>query len=652
MEKKKTNIIKNPNLFSDKFDIKLIKNPFQCRKCKQLPLMSYTYELPGELRCKCLCGFEWLSSVYNLVGYTHLENAIRELSKNKEKSKENDDLIEKYNNVCDEIITEWEKIIETNPKFLIEEFKINFNLRCKKHSVIANQYFCKTCMLPLCQKCRRTHLEHQIEEPELIDCKKIVDLLLKSINPFKKIIEKPMQKYNETKENLDQYIQMIKDSKKKKEGDKNLDYTKYQNAKDQLYRKSINQFITNKIIILFGKINIAVLEQSLPNPNFIVLHNAANTTEFNFTEPKELLEKIDLKTAINYSSRLGNYYSTNYLVGNYEESKTEFSRKKRIKDLPYNINSLTTINKFKDSDKSFSKYKYVLPLSEGKIAVCGSSEFITVFNREDREEIKIEGHKGGVNWLISSVHSELISCSDDCTIRKWIIERNALSRLFSSSKYYCEFVLEGHTKKVIKIDFDLSDKDKILSCSKDGFIKRWNIKDQKKPFVDIINKDKLISFIQLKPNFIVTASEDGLIIFWKLGNNSTKYILDEKHILKNIYCYSTGSLEKFGLNFLLVGESNSITVINYFSYQIYEKIEFPGLIHVSCFLNLNPASCIAGGFNKFWLIQLEELLFSIKKIETDIPQDDSNEYTCLKSLGDLNVCTSSIMNNIIKWKIS
>ncbi|MCQ2817168.1 MAG: hypothetical protein MJ252_07875 [archaeon] len=652
--------IKNPNPYPESFDINLLKNPFQCRKCKQLPLMAYTFQLPGEIKCKCLCGYDWITSVYNLVGYTHLENVIltrfKSENKNPTENQNYEELTKRCEDIYQEIITKWKKILDENPKFLIEKFNINFNLRCKKHKALANQYFCKTCILPLCEKCRRAHLEHEIEEPSLNDNNKITQLLIDSIQPFKAMIQEPKNNYTLMKGLIENNVTKLKISKvTKTDGDKNTDIIKYDDMKLHLYNKSINQLLTNELIFLFAQINIAVLKLSLPNPNFVILHNAANTTEFNFTQFKTINPGINGGEIFRTSEQLLSFYNSHYLVGNYDENKTTISKRKRIIDLPFNLKQIKVLEKIPFSTET-QKVNYVIALHDGKIAVASSSGSIKIFNNNNQMEMEIKGHKEGVNWLLSLSQSDLLSCSDDTTIRRWKIERNALSKIFSSTPYKCEAIYEGHTQKIMKIDFlkdpensnSSSPSGEVLSVSKDGTLRKWNCKEKKSTPIEIIKRPGVSTFIQLSNRNIILCSDDGIVGLWEADKD--KFKKNEKLQLKNVQCFSTGSISEFGKNFVLVGQQKSIVVINYKTFEIYEEIEHPALGSVGCFMKLNPASCIVCGYNKFWILQFEEMIFEIKEIQTMDTNAVLNLFTSLISLGGNDVCSTSIDNNIIKWK--
>ena len=130
------------------------------------------------------------------------------------------------------------------------------------------------------------------------------------------------------------------------------------------------------------------------------------------------------------------------------------------------------------------------------------------------------GHTGGVNCIILYLFTQLISCSDDSTIKVWDL-----------NNYQCNKTLLGHQSAVlnlIEIDNEL-----ILSSSFDKNIKIWSVFEGTciKTFSLQLNMISLIRFIG---NQIIGCSDTD-INFWETSNfNITQELKPHAHLNINV----------------------------------------------------------------------------------------------------------------------
>ena len=129
------------------------------------------------------------------------------------------------------------------------------------------------------------------------------------------------------------------------------------------------------------------------------------------------------------------------------------------------------------------------------------------------------GHTKSVNLIILFANTQLISCSDDTTIKVWDI-----------NNFQCIKTLLGHDAEVINV-VEL-DSEKILSSSSDKVIKVWNVFDGSctKTMKLTVNPSCILRFIN---NQIIGCCE-SFIYFWKVDNlNVMKELYPHKNEIIN-----------------------------------------------------------------------------------------------------------------------
>lgn len=140
----------------------------------------------------------------------------------------------------------------------------------------------------------------------------------------------------------------------------------------------------------------------------------------------------------------------------------------------------------------------------------------------------LKGHEGVVFNLNFLDKNNLLSVSDDRTLRHWIIDYDKMS--------YITNVYIGHTGRVWDSCGDLQ-LNKLVSVSEDCSARVYDIKNQKliKELFGA-HMGKNIRCVQMNKEYIFTAAEDGQLIKWNINSLSENHIIeDSKEDLKELF---------------------------------------------------------------------------------------------------------------------
>ena len=147
------------------------------------------------------------------------------------------------------------------------------------------------------------------------------------------------------------------------------------------------------------------------------------------------------------------------------------------------------------------------------LASGGDDSLIKIWNFDKRtEELSFKGHSGRINQLCFKRNGyTLVSSSDDCLIKIW--------KLFlgiNVNNYKCTTILEGHTKRVWSFSFT-TDESEIISCSEDKTIRFWNLRSGKSKTLMSGHKNGIRTIAVRNDNkYFATAGQDKQIIIWDM----------------------------------------------------------------------------------------------------------------------------------------
>jgi WD40 repeat protein len=129
----------------------------------------------------------------------------------------------------------------------------------------------------------------------------------------------------------------------------------------------------------------------------------------------------------------------------------------------------------------------------------------TLIFPEEKEWRQWLGHRGAVTRLIvHPIHSWLISCSEDATIKFWNLETGEKEK-----------TLTGHTRAVL--DMDISEQF-LVTGSADSLIKLWDEEANFQCVRTFVGHDQSVSGVKISKNQIFSCSRDATIRVWNLKN--------------------------------------------------------------------------------------------------------------------------------------
>lgn len=383
-------------------------------------------------------------------------------------------------------------------------------------------------------------------------------------------------------------------------------------------------------IFLLGNIIIPLFKQEkLPVKTSAQLDSVMNEKEPIITDDK-IVQIMTHMSKYKKEARELEKMLTNSHQFNRFQSK-DFVIPTRLMRILYELPSLQIKKIIKERLSSISS---ILILKDGRLGCCCSDSSIKIFELNSMKLVMIiKGHSGGVRHIVQLDNEYLVSSSGDKTIKIW--------RIFQEYYEYVE-TLSGHKGFVLKT-IQLS-KGRMASCSSDGTIKVWN---WEQPF-NIIktlsgHTAPICSIIELKnKKYIVSGSyDDKSLKFWDTQNYKCEHNID------NVTCWFRNSLLEVEDNRIIVGGLNEVTIINFITFQVENKIhffeEYAGSI--LCFLELNEGNILCGcesGTLALIDINIYQLL-SVK--------DEAHKgyITGLIRLNDFAILSSSFDKSIKLW---
>ena len=376
---------------------------------------------------------------------------------------------------------------------------INAPLKCIKHGKDI-KYFCETCNAECCEECIKSDKEHENSQIEIEEIKSDAAeklLLNQSLNleQIKNMIEenknKIQQEINEsiskTKEKITLAIQELNDL-----------FIEI-NSRAEQYEKYFNNFC-DMLSITYEKyytmmnspqLSLQIIKNMSSMKNIININLYQNNNLFENLDLvntylndniKKLKEELPLTIKLMFKEGLVQTGNCNTFNTGHKEFMTGAILVNQFNNLVTTAtdNSLIIYEKKlgKDNKITFNLLKKEfdqkligtasLNLTTSYFVVGYHSGLLKIWRTEDFEVDKIfTGHSDQIRKIIKYEDSNIISCSDDSTIRGWSLE---------SYEADCSYTLVGHEDKINDILLlDPYNNNALLSVSDDKTIRLWNL---------------------------------------------------------------------------------------------------------------------------------------------------------------------------------
>lgn len=453
----------------------------------------------------------------------------------------------------------------------------------------------------------------QIDDYYKTEIKKPLTLSIKSIQAYKKLIEKYIQRanfikipiYNSKRNNNEQINKQEEIELKQLQSELNSPLEKLEEYRNttELSKTLLN---TNFNKIQRQRLKTALLEKE---------EQTNNTNENSQTLLISLLDNIQQQTS---NGNTNNNNSDTPI----DQNKQNDINNNNIKETPPSIKydqcpymKLTALSSTKGFhyDKKQTQPLCVLILQNGNIAVCGARPVIKIFNNKDLTCImKYKGHKAKVNYLCKFGESDFLSCSDDFTVKRWAISKAMLKQnleLSVSRKVLLKNNTSSHNGKVFHI-LQIS-KISAISCSEDRTIRKWNVNyiNQSVELLTMKTVPKVLAKAKSKKStkLIIVTIERELFTYDLITKK-----LDDKSIQLNAYTYVVpSSINVIGDTKVLIGSSRGISLVDFERKEMLYELIVDTPFHAFFVLNENTFLCTSS--NKMKLCKLTEKSIEVNK---------------------------------------
>ena len=524
-------------------------NISRCLSCNLIPLIKITYEKNNPIILyECPNKHKGNKNINDFMKLSQNHSIFHEKCGECNKNQENKDNSFFYCSKCNKFICEkcFNKHRDNNHMLIDGD---RFDSICIKHSNTFSSY-CITCKRNLCIYCTNEHENHKkVDLSNIIFSKDEKNELIYKIKEFKESIDKIDKIKNDIIKELEKY-------------------------------KENNLILIKFIEELLGTYEY---EDKKHNMNYNVIQNLKNIQN-NYSNNKfHILEKI-IEKSNNFISFIQN-------IQNIKNSK-ELNSLKCTKTIKSHSNSVNHISILKD----------------GRLASCSSDKSLIIYDIKTFEpQIICKIHSSTIYSFTQLEDGRIITCSEDQTMKMIKLDKE---------KYTIEQTLEDHKGHVVKIiEFNTNE---LISISNDTSMKFWNINQENRNFICVKsvtfqnNVNYYIGILKIKENEFVTVSNgDNIIKFWDYTNYS---LIKE---IKGINpCFTYHHICLINENILCVGnyDSQGLFLFNINTREIIKKIN--GFQNSYAFIECMDGTFLCGAKenNDFKIIKFKYENDDLKKI--------------------------------------
>ena len=410
----------------------------------------------------------------------------------------------------------------------------NSPLKCIKHSQDI-KYFCEACNTEFCDECKKNDKEHENSQIEIDEIKKDAAeklLLNQCLN-----LEQVKSKINENKAKINSEIQASLSQTKEKI---KLALTELNNLLTEVEKKSqenqkyVNEFF-DMLTFTYDKYYSMMNSPQLSLQIIKNMSSMKTILNINLFQNSSLFEDLDsLNSFIDKNSKIIKdtpplkielmFKEGLVQTGNCNTFNTGHKQFMTGAILTNNRDNLVTISTDnsliiyekklgKDNKITFNILKKqidkkiigtaLLNLSSNHFIVGYDNGLIKIWRNEDYEVEKVyTGHSNQIRKIIKQDDNTIISCSDDATIKAWVLD---------SYEADCAYSLTGHEDKINDILLlDLYDNNSLISVSDDRSMRLWNL-EMKECVNAIKTEDIQTSLGRLRNGKFMVGGEDGSI---------------------------------------------------------------------------------------------------------------------------------------------
>lgn len=268
-------------------------------------------------------------------------------------------------------------------------------------------------------------------------------------------------------------------------------------------------------------------------------------------------------------------------------------------------------------------------LKDGRFACCLNDKTIQVFNIKDYQcQIKIT-ESVQVNFISVFENGNLVSCSEDKTIKFWEVSENSLQLLAA--------IQTEHTDTIEKV-IELSN-NRISSCSLDKTIKIFYKFSSYECIRTLVGHRKSVySIIELRnQKYIVSAGFDNTLRFW---NNST---YECEKVIENIPCVGNTNLIQVDDYRLAIGNTR-LEIFSLRNFKVENSVVIEKLGSVGAILKIEEGIILCG-----WgkgLVRIDVAKSQILNIQIDA---HDQKISCISQSNGHLLASSSIDGLIKIW---
>lgn len=271
---------------------------------------------------------------------------------------------------------------------------------------------------------------------------------------------------------------------------------------------------------------------------------------------------------------------------------------------------------------------HMILLSDGRIASATNDGSIQIIDYlKEKIDYSISASNIGGVYYLKEISKNILLC----VTKPGMIKSFLLNKISFSKGFHIKEAHKDRINMIVNLPNHF-----YATCSDDCDIKIWSSNTLRGT---ISNKNVMVNgIVYLQNNIIVSANEDSTVSFYSLDT------LRLVHVIKNVISH-TGGIYLSTTNKLLIGFSETITVINPSTYQIET------VLIVSFLFGFN--SIVEYNTNKFLCasnVNICELDITKGKIKQPYNTLHNSKINCIISLGNNTFATGGNDREIKIWR--